>query len=73
MLLEVVFNSEPWLTQDKDEGALLSLFVYENLIIHSQIEPYSQVWRLDSFFFFCGSGINQLVLRLSLFPVSNSD
>lgn len=52
MLLEVVFNSEPWLTQDKDEGALLSLFVYENLIIHSQIEPYSQVWRLDSFFFF---------------------
>ena len=51
MLLEVVFNCEPWLTQDKDEGALfLSLFVYENLIIHSQMEPYSQVRRLVSFF-----------------------
>ena len=54
--LRLFFNSEPCLTQDKDEGALsLSLFVYKNLVIHSQMQPYSQVRRLVSFFAAQGS------------------
>lgn len=56
MLLEVIFNSEPWVTQDKDEGALsLNLFVSENLVIHRQMQPYSQVRRIVSFFAAQGS------------------